>query len=91
MEEWEEGLQVLKGIETPQEDQQSQIISGVPRVWTTDQRTYRARLRLPHKYVADVQLGLHVGPKQLEQGLFQKLLPLFEICFSWAVFGLSER
>jgi hypothetical protein len=29
----------------------------------------------PHcTYVADVQLGLHVGPKQLEGSLSQKLL-----------------
>ena len=28
-------------------------------------------LGLPHSYVADVQLGLHAGPEQLEQGLFQ--------------------
>jgi hypothetical protein len=27
-------------------------------------------------YVADVQFGLHVGPEQLEQGLYQKLLPV---------------
>ena len=29
--------------------------------------------RPPHTYVADMQLGLHVGPKQMEQGLFIKL------------------
>ena len=28
--------------------------------------------RSPCTYVADVHLGLHVGPEQLEQGLFQK-------------------
>ena len=31
--------------------------------------------RPPHTYVVDV-LGLHIGPKQLEQGLSQKLLPV---------------
>ena len=30
----------------------------------------------PCSYVADVQLGLHMGPKPLEQGLSQKLLPV---------------
>jgi hypothetical protein len=25
--------------------------------------------RPPHTYIADVQLGLHVGPEQLEQGI----------------------
>lgn len=34
----------------------------------------RARPRPPCSYV-DVQLGLHVGPEQLEQGLSQELLP----------------
>ena len=36
----------------------------------------------PRTYVTDVQLGLHVGPKQLEQGLSQKLLPVHVICSS---------
>jgi hypothetical protein len=39
-----------------------------------------AGLRPPSTYVADVLLGLHVGPKQLEQGLSQKLLPVCGIC-----------
>jgi hypothetical protein len=30
----------------------------------------------PLKYVADVQLGLHVGPEQLEMRLSQKLSPV---------------
>ena len=30
--------------------------------------------------LADVQLGLHVGPKKLKQGLYQKLLPVNGIC-----------
>ena len=32
-----------------------------------------ADLPLTHTYVADVQLGLHVGPKQLDQGPSQRL------------------
>ena len=35
-------------------------------------------------YVADVQLGLHVCPKQLEQGLSQKLLSVRGMYSSWA-------
>jgi hypothetical protein len=49
--------------------------------------------RPPHSYVADVQLGLYVGPEKLEQGLSQKLLPVCEMCScSWAdLSGLSGR
>jgi hypothetical protein len=49
--------------------------------------------RPPHTYVVDVQLGLYVGPEQMEQGLSQNLLPVDGICsFSWAVLsGLSGR
>jgi hypothetical protein len=36
---------------------------------------FGARLR------TDVQLGLRVGPKQLEQGLSQKLLPVWGMFF----------
>ena len=37
-----------------------------------------------YTYVTDVQLGLHVGPEQLEQGLFQKLVAVNGICStSW--------
>ena len=41
----------------------------------------------------DVQLGLHVGPEQLEQGLSQKLLPVHAISSSsWAALSdLSSR
>jgi hypothetical protein len=47
-------------------------------------------------YVAGIQLGLHVGPEQLEWGLPQKLLPvrgIYGICSSsWAALsGLSGR
>jgi hypothetical protein len=44
-------------------------------------------------YVADVQLDLHVGPEQLEQGLSQKLLPVHRICYtSWAALsGLNGK
>ena len=44
-------------------------------------------------YVTVVQLGLHVGPEQLEQGLSQKLLPVCGICStSWAALsGLRGR
>jgi hypothetical protein len=48
----------------------------------------------PHySCVADVQLGFHVGPKQLEWGLTQKLLPICGICSTtWAALsGLSGK
>ena len=52
---------------------------------------YRVKSRRAR--VAEVQLGLYVGPKLLEQGLSQKLLPVPGICFSgWAALsGLSGR
>jgi hypothetical protein len=83
-----------KGIGTPQEDQQSQL------TWTlraeteppTKEQT-QAGSRPPHTYVADVQLSLHLGPKKLEWGLSQKLLPVHGMCSSsWAAMsGLSGR
>jgi hypothetical protein len=49
--------------------------------------------RPPCSYVADVQLGLHVGPEQLERELSSKQLAVCGICSSsWAVLsGLSGR
>ena len=38
----------------------------------TEEHTW-AEPRPPCTYVAGVQLGLHVGPEQLDQWLFQKL------------------
>ena len=74
----------LEEIGTPQEDQQSQLIwtlwlsesesSSKEPTWTEP--------RPPCTYVANVQLGLHVGPIQLVKGLTQKLLPVHGICFS---------
>jgi hypothetical protein len=44
--------------------------------------------RAPCTYIADVQLGLHVGPEQLEQGLFLKLMPVCWIYSStWAAWS----
>jgi hypothetical protein len=44
----------------------------------------------PLTYVADVQLGLHVNPEQLEQWLSQKLMPVSEIySSSWAAYLAS--
>ena len=57
MEEQEEGLQTLKGIGTPQEDQQNHLL-GSHR--PTKERTW-ARSRPSCTYVTDIQLGLHVG------------------------------
>jgi hypothetical protein len=70
MEELEEGLKTLKGIGTPQEDQQSQLICNS---WSSQRLSHQLKSihgldRDPHTpphskctYVADVQLSLHVG------------------------------
>lgn len=52
-----------------------------------------AKFRHPHEYVADVQLCLYVDPKQMDQGLSQKLLTVRGIySSSWpALFGFSGR
>ena len=42
----------------------------------------------PHSYVADVKLGLHVDPKQLERGISQKMLPVCAI-YSYSCAALS--
>ena len=46
----------------------------------------------PRTYVANEQIGLHVGLKQPEQRLSQKLFPVSGTCSSWAALsGLSGR
>ena len=52
-----------------------------------------AEPRPPHTYVADVQLGFHVGSEQLKRRISQKLIPVHGICSSsWAALsGLSGR
>jgi hypothetical protein len=47
----------------------------------------------PRPPCSDVQLGLHVGPEQLEWELSEKLLPVHGICSTrWAALsGLSGR
>ena len=63
-------------------------------LWSSPTKEHtQAGPRPPRTYVADVQLDLHVGPEQLEQGLSQKLLLIREICSSsWATLsGLSGR
>ena len=51
----------------------------------TNQAHTRAGPRPPRPHVADVQLGHHVGPGQLERRLSQKLLPVWErYSTSWA-------
>ena len=98
MEEYGEGLQAPKEIGIPQEDNQSQLTwtLGLSETEPPTKEHTQAELRPLHTNVADVQLGLHVGPKQLEQGLSQKLLPIRGICSSssssWAALsGLSGR
>jgi hypothetical protein len=88
-------VQSLKGIETPQEDQQSQLIwiLGISESEPPTKEHTQAGPRPPHTYVVNVPLGLLVSPGQLEQGLSQKLLPVYRLCStSWAAFsGLSGK
>ena len=57
------------------------------------ERHIQAECRLLHTCVADINLGLHVDPEKLEQGLSQKLLPVCGICSSsWvALSGFNGR
>ena len=90
-----EGLRDPKNTGTPQEDQQSQLTFtlGISASEPPTKEHTQAGPRSPCTYVTDVQLGLHVVPEQLEQGLSQKLLPVCEICSSsWATLsGLSGK
>ena len=82
MGEQEEGLWAPKGKGTLQEDQESTNLHpwGLSESQPPTKDHAQAGPRPPHTYVADVQLGLHVGPEQLELGLSQKLLPVHRIC-----------
>ena len=58
--------------------------------WNKEQ-TWVGRIS-PSTYVAEGQLGLHMGPNQLEWGYQKKLFILPGIYpFSWATFLSSER
>ena len=63
-------MKALKGIETPQKDQQNQITwtLGALRDCNTNQRAYTGSSYALHIYVANVQLSLYVSPKQLVCG-----------------------
>jgi hypothetical protein len=88
MGEQEEGLWAPKGKGTPQEDQESTNLHpwGLSESEPPTKEHAQAGPRPPRTHVADVQLGLHVGPEQL--GLSQKLLPVCRICL---LAGLSGR
>jgi hypothetical protein len=79
------------GILLPQESghQQTQLTWIEP---LTKEHT-QAGPRSHYTYIVEVRLGLPVGPEQLEQGLFQKLLPVCGIySSSWSAFsGLTGR
>ena len=66
-----EELRVLEGIGTPQKDKQNQLTWTLTalRDKTTKQSIHRLYLAPPPcTYVPDVQLGLYMGPEQLEWG-----------------------
>lgn len=86
----------LNEIVIPQEDQQTQLswTLGALRVWSPNQRVYLNYIsRHPCMYITDVQVGLHVGPKQMEWRQSKKLLPVCGICYSScsALYGLSRK
>jgi hypothetical protein len=77
---------VSKGIGTLQRDQESHLTWTSVKTEPSTKEHTQAGPRPPHRNVADIQLGLHVGPEQLELGLSQKLLPVYGICsYSGAV------
>jgi hypothetical protein len=84
-----------KGNSTGRPSESTSLVSwGSQRLKHPPKSIHRLDLDLiTHTYVADVQLGLHVDPEQLEQELAQKLSPVHGICSSsWAaVSGLSGR
>ena len=60
-----EGLWVTNGMETPEEDQQNQDTWSLGHSEPPTNKHTWSGPRLLGTYVADVQLGLHVDPKQL--------------------------
>ena len=68
-----------KGTGMPQEDKHASTNLdpwGSQRLNHQPKNTHGLDLDPPCTYVADVQLGLHMGPEPLEWGLSQKLLPI---------------
>jgi hypothetical protein len=57
------------------------ILLGALKDWVTNQRTHTGWTKAPGTYVADVQLSVHVGPQQLNQGVSLKFLPVCGILF----------
>jgi hypothetical protein len=64
MEEWGKVLKALKGMGTPQEDQQSQLTwsSGSSQSLSHQTKNIYELEQAPGTYVEDVQLSLHVDP-----------------------------
>lgn len=87
MEELGQELRTPEKMGTPQEDNRVNK-SGPFRFSETEPPTREhvwAGPRPPHLYVADVQLCYHVGTKQLEQGLYLRLLLIHKtLSSSWA-------
>ena len=75
----------MKGIGTPQEEQQSQLTwtLRVLRDSTTNQRIYMAEPRPPCIYVAHMRLGLHVVPNNWSRGYPKRC------CLMWDMFILA--
>jgi hypothetical protein len=76
-------LCVQKGIGIPQENQQPGPLELSESEPPTKEHI-QAEPQSPHIYVSYVQLGFHMGPEQLEEGLSQR--PVVGFFFpNWAV------
>ena len=74
MEELGEWLRATKGRETPQKEQQSQLnwtLGGYQRLTHQPKSVHGLNLAIS-MYVADVQLGLHVGSSKTWVGAIPK-------------------
>jgi hypothetical protein len=97
MEEFREELRAMKGIGTPQEDQQSPLtwtLGGSQRLNHQPKNIFGLDLAPNTNICSNVQLHLCVGPKHLKgAGLSLKLLPVHGICSlnSAILFGLGGR
>lgn len=86
MQESEEGLQAVEEIGTPQDDQRSrsQKTWNVGAEPPTEDHPWAGAISLSlspmHMCIEDMQVDLHVDPKQMEQGRPQKLSPVCGIC-----------
>lgn len=70
VEEYRKVLSTQNGIAIPQENQQSKLTETLEalRLGTNNQSTYMSWAQASPTYIADMQLGHHVGPKDWSEG-----------------------